>query len=75
MIGTALNGNFDLAQKQNDELQDLVKLLFVEGNPTGIKTMMHFFGLCENELRLPLLKCSNELLTRIRTALEPFTKR
>ncbi len=75
MVRTALKGDIQLAQQQLDTLQDLIKLAFAEGNPTGIKAMTHVLGFCENQLRLPLVACSDSLLTQIRTALEPFTKR
>ncbi|MDR0436931.1 MAG: 4-hydroxy-tetrahydrodipicolinate synthase [Bacteroidales bacterium] len=75
MIRTALAGKFDLAQKELDEFEHLIPLLFAEGNPAGIKTMMNNFGFCENELRLPLVKCSDSLQNLIRTELESFSKR
>jgi 4-hydroxy-tetrahydrodipicolinate synthase len=73
MVRTALQGDFESAQKQHDYLKPFVELLFAEGNPTGVKAMMHVLGFGENKLRLPLVPSSNDLLTRIRTALEPFS--
>ncbi|MCL2414189.1 MAG: 4-hydroxy-tetrahydrodipicolinate synthase [Bacteroidales bacterium] len=75
MVRTALNGNFTWAKKELAEIEHLIPLLFAEGNPAGIKTMANMLGLCENELRLPLVKCSDSLQSQIQTAFEPFTKR
>jgi 4-hydroxy-tetrahydrodipicolinate synthase len=72
MIRTALKGNFLSAKNELAEFEHLIPLLFAEGNPAGVKTMMNIFDLCENELRLPLVKCSDSLLTQIRTALGAF---
>jgi len=75
MIRTALNGDFNLAKEKFSEFDHLIPLLFAEGNPTGVKTMMNILGLCENELRLPLVKCTDDLQAQIRTTFEPFLKR
>ena len=72
MIKTALNGNFNLAKEEFSEFDHLIPLLFAEGNPTGVKTMMNILGLCENELRLPLVKCSESLKNQIHDAFALF---
>jgi 4-hydroxy-tetrahydrodipicolinate synthase len=43
-------------------------LLFVEGNPAGVKAMLSIIGLMENELRLPLVKTGESLLEKMKTA-------
>jgi len=72
MIKTALNGDFNLAKEEFSEFDHLIPLLFAEGNPTGVKTMMNILGLCENELRLPLVKCSESLKNQIHDAFALF---
>ncbi len=47
------------------DLKPLLRLLFEEGNPTGIKAAMHVLNLCENNLRLPLLPASKKLYSNI----------
>ncbi|MCL2027056.1 MAG: 4-hydroxy-tetrahydrodipicolinate synthase [Bacteroidales bacterium] len=74
MSRTALEGDFETAKKQFSEFEHLIPLLFVEGNPTGIKTIMNMFGLCENEVRLPLVPSTDTLQTQVRAALQPFMK-
>ncbi len=38
-----------------EHFAELIHLLFVEGNPAGIKTVLSQQGICENSLRLPLV--------------------
>ena len=33
----------------------MIRLLFADGNPAGVKCVMHDMGLIENQLRLPLV--------------------
>lgn len=37
------------------------QLIFTDGNPAGIKCLMHQMGLCENVLRLPLVPVSEKV--------------
>ena len=65
MISLAMSENVSRAYDIHFELLDLVKLLFLEGNPTGIKELMRQLSFCTNILRLPLLSASNELSDKI----------
>ena len=58
MVNAALNGDFKTAKRFNDQLWDIHPLLYVEGNPVGIKAAMEIMGLCKNEFRLPLVPMS-----------------
>ncbi|MEZ4963216.1 MAG: 4-hydroxy-tetrahydrodipicolinate synthase [Saprospiraceae bacterium] len=55
MVKAALNADYETAQRLNLELLDIHPLLYVDGNPCGIKTLMEFMGLCTNDVRLPLV--------------------
>jgi 4-hydroxy-tetrahydrodipicolinate synthase len=55
MINSALNNDYTTARFYNDMLHDVHPLLYAEGNPVGIKAAVSILGLCENELRLPLV--------------------
>jgi 4-hydroxy-tetrahydrodipicolinate synthase len=46
-----------------------IHLLFVEGNPSGIKTVLAEMGMIENVLRLPMIPCSENTQKVIRRAL------
>lgn len=55
MVRLALNGDYNNALVIHHKFTELFKLLFVDGNPAGVKAMMNSMGLIENQLRLPLV--------------------
>ena len=55
MIRLEFNGEFEAAQKIHHKFTDLYSLLFVDGNPAGVKALMSEMGLLKNVLRLPLV--------------------
>lgn len=55
MVRLALRGEYDAALRIHHQFTELFKLLFVDGNPAGVKAMLHAMGLIENQLRLPLV--------------------
>lgn len=55
MVRLALNGDYSNALTIHHKFTELFKLLFVDGNPAGVKAMLNSMGLIENELRLPLV--------------------
>ncbi|MBO7558350.1 MAG: 4-hydroxy-tetrahydrodipicolinate synthase [Bacteroidaceae bacterium] len=55
MVRLALNGDYSPALHIHHKFTELFKLLFVDGNPAGVKAMLNAMGLIENELRLPLV--------------------
>ena len=55
MIRLQMRGEYDLARKIHHRFTDLFSLLFVDGNPAGVKAMLHEMGFIENVLRLPLV--------------------
>ena len=44
---------------------EMIRLLFAEGNPVGIKAVLAQKGLIENHLRLPLVPAGTTLYSRI----------
>ena len=55
MIRLEFNGEYEPARKIHHRFTELYSLLFVDGNPAGVKALLHEMGLIENELRLPLV--------------------
>lgn len=55
MLRLEQNGEFEPARKIHHMFTDLFNLLFVDGNPAGVKAMLHEVGMIENVLRLPLV--------------------
>ena len=54
MTKAALAGDFEKARALHFKLLDLHPLLYVDGNPAGVKALMQIMGICKNEIRLPL---------------------
>ena len=55
MVRLALNGDYNNALTIHHKFTELFKLLFVDGNPAGVKAMLSSMGIIQNELRLPLV--------------------
>lgn len=48
-------------------LLDFNSLMYVEGNPVGIKNLLMHMGICGDQLRLPMLRASLDLNHQIKT--------
>ena len=55
MIRLQMRGEYDPARTIHHRFTDLFSLLFVDGNPAGVKAMLSEMGFIENKLRLPLV--------------------
>ena len=55
MIRLQMHGEYDPARKIHHRFTDLFSLLFVDGNPAGVKAMLSEMGFIQNVLRLPLV--------------------
>ena len=55
MVRLALQGEYSTALTIHHKFAELFKLLFVDGNPAGVKAMLSEMGMIENQLRLPLV--------------------
>lgn len=55
MIRLQWRGEYEAARKIHHKFTDLFSLLFVDGNPAGVKAMLHEMGMIDNVLRLPLV--------------------
>ncbi len=65
MIKLGLNYQTKEAFEKLKGLLPAVQLIFKEGNPAGIKAMLHKLDLCQPYVRLPLVKVSSDLQTKI----------
>ena len=68
LIHLALKGKYKEARELHFELIDLFKLIFKEGNPGGVKALMHMQGTIQNELRSPLFRIGEETYNEIKEA-------
>lgn len=55
MTRLALAGDYNSALSIHHQFTELFKLLFVDGNPAGVKAMLSMMGMIKNRLRLPLV--------------------
>ncbi len=58
------------AQRLNDELAELFKIIFIETNPIPIKAAMSMKGLCEEAYRLPMCELRPENRQKLKAFLE-----
>lgn len=65
MVRLALEGDYKKALEIHHKFTELFELLFVDGNPAGVKAMLHSIGLIENELRLPLVPARIQTMGQI----------
>jgi len=70
MIQFALEGKVKDAYEIHNRLVEIIRLIFAEGNPTGIKFVLSEKGIIKNYLRLPLVKASDILQNRIRNEMK-----
>ena len=55
MIRLEFKGEYEAARTIHHKFTELYSLLFVDGNPAGVKALLHEMGFIENVLRLPLV--------------------
>jgi 4-hydroxy-tetrahydrodipicolinate synthase len=65
MVRHCLKDDFKAAHAAHFSLLEFTKLCFIEGNPAGVKAGMKVLNICEDHLRLPLVKVTNETRTKI----------
>ncbi|MCK8490335.1 4-hydroxy-tetrahydrodipicolinate synthase [Spirosoma sp. RP8] len=70
IIDAALQGDFGFAQKELGHFLRIDPLLYEEGNPVGVKNIMEIMGLISAEVRLPLMKASDDLSERQKAVLQ-----
>jgi len=66
MIRFALEGKVKDAYEIHNKMVEIIRLIFSEGNPTGIKSVLSEIGIIKNYLRLPLVEASDTLQQNIR---------
>ena len=70
MVRLAMRGDLAGAREIHYRFTELMELLFVDGNPTGVKSMLSMMGFIENELRLPLVPTTLKTTERMRQILD-----
>jgi 4-hydroxy-tetrahydrodipicolinate synthase len=74
MVRAALKGDYAKARKLHNSLLDIIKNLFAEGNPAGIKAALHLQQIIASDyVRLPLVSASEKLRKELETQLKALT--
>jgi 4-hydroxy-tetrahydrodipicolinate synthase len=74
LVSHSIKNNFKSAREIQFRFLEMIELLFVEGNPSGVKDMLSIMNLCLNNVRLPLVPVSRTVHTRIQKAIEEINK-
>lgn len=70
MIRLEFKGEYEPARKIHHSFTELYSLLFIDGNPAGVKALLHEMGFIENVLRLPLVPTRLTTLQKITNILK-----
>ncbi len=66
LVSAALDGAYGKAREIHYRLLPMMRAIFREGNPTGVKAAMEIQGIIDNVLRLPLIPATEKLYAEIR---------
>ncbi|MGE0636174.1 MAG: 4-hydroxy-tetrahydrodipicolinate synthase [Bacteroidia bacterium] len=72
MTRLSLKGDFAKAQKLHYKLLDIIGLLFVDGNPAGVKYAMNQFGICNDKVRLPLVGVTKPTADKLKELIKNY---
>ena len=72
MVRIGLDGKVKEAYKLHYKIAPSIDMIFSEGNPAGIKSLLHSRDLCEETVRLPLVKASEKLKKELHSFVEAF---
>ena len=70
MTRLALQGDYEHALTIHHKFTELFSLLFVDGNPAGVKAMLNMMGMIQNKLRLPLVPTRITTYEKMRIVLD-----
>ena len=74
VVTLALNNHTDEAEQKLKALDGIISSLFEEGNPVGIKSLLHLKGVCSDTMRLPLVSGSEALQTKMKNLITEYEK-
>ncbi|EFM38517.1 dihydrodipicolinate synthase [[Eubacterium] yurii subsp. margaretiae ATCC 43715] len=74
MVDSFDRGEVEKAGKMQVNMVELSNILFVETNPIPIKKACNYIGLCENELRLPLVPMTEQNSKKLIEIMKDFQK-
>lgn len=72
MVKYLLQGKYKKALLLHYDLLPVMKQLFVDGNPAGVKAALEIKGIIKNNLRLPLVKANKAVYFALQKLLQGF---
>ena len=72
MIQLGLEGEEDMACELQHQMEEGIDLIFEEGNPAGIKSLLKKMDICGDEVRLPLVKATESLQKKISNFIDSY---
>ena len=72
LTNAGLRGDFAAARAAHHRLFDLCRAMFIEYNPTAVKTAAGILGLCSGEVRLPLTEMGEANRRRLEASLRAW---
>ena len=69
LVRAMQEGRVSDARNLHDKLNELFQLIFVDGNPSGIKALLNIHGRVENVLRLPLVPACDDTYSELEQAM------
>ena len=68
MTRLAMEGDYAQALTIHHQFTEMYRLLFVDGNPAGVKALLSMMGMMKNKLRLPLVPAREVTCEQLQTA-------
>ena len=72
MVNLCLAGKFEKAKQVHFQLIDIINALFEDGSPGGIKAALHILELCQNNLRLPVVKVNKSVNMKLNNLISEY---
>jgi 4-hydroxy-tetrahydrodipicolinate synthase len=72
MLAACRAGDWEMARRLHYALLPLIRALFQETNPIGVKAALAMMGFCRDELRLPMLPMTESARAKLRAVVEEF---
>jgi 4-hydroxy-tetrahydrodipicolinate synthase len=72
MVRFCLQNEFQKARDIHVRLFDIIEAIYADGSPSGVKALLSMKGLCQNAVRLPLVKINKALSNQMSNMLNEF---
>ncbi|MFK5878615.1 MAG: 4-hydroxy-tetrahydrodipicolinate synthase [Flavobacteriaceae bacterium] len=72
LIQLGLEGKKEAAYQYQDKIKESINLIFEECNPAGIKSFLKELNICNDEVRLPLVKATDNLQQKISNFIKKY---